>query len=139
MNALNRLRFPFLLLLLVPLLSACGEPPYNNVDNTQLKELLAQGVPLYDIRRAEEWRQTGVVEGSVRRTFFDASGRPLADFLPEFTRRHDKNEPVALICRTGNRTSALATYLVEELGYTQVYNVRDGITGWMAAGNPVQR
>ncbi|PWB58554.1 MAG: hypothetical protein C3F18_02240 [Nitrosomonadales bacterium] len=39
-------------------LGACAGPPYTNVDSGKLKELLAQGMPLYDIRRAEEWRQT---------------------------------------------------------------------------------
>lgn len=121
------------------LLAGCAEPPYTNVNNEQLKELLDKGVPLYDIRRAEEWRQTGVVAGSIKQTFFDKSGRPMPDFLPAFTRTHAKDQPVALICRTGNRTDALATYLVNELGYTQIYNVKHGITGWIAAGNPVKR
>ena len=43
------------ILLLTLALGACAEPPYTNVDNAQLKTLLAQGVPIYDIRRAEEW------------------------------------------------------------------------------------
>lgn len=37
-------------------LGGCAEPPYTNVDNAGLKTLLAQGMPVYDIRQAEEWR-----------------------------------------------------------------------------------
>lgn len=118
-------------------LSGCAEPPYTNVDNGQLQALLAQGVPIYDIRRPEEWRQTGVVEGSRKLTFVDASGRPNPEFLPRFGAEVGKNAPVVLICRTGNRTDALARELVEKMGYTQVYNVRDGITRWIGEGNPV--
>ncbi|MBU1690417.1 MAG: sulfurtransferase, partial [Gammaproteobacteria bacterium] len=81
-------------------LGACAEPPYTNVDNGKLKELLAQGVPLYDIRLPEEWRQTGVVEGSRKLTFFDAAGRTNPEFLPRFSAEVDKNAPVVLICRS---------------------------------------
>ncbi len=128
---------PLAVLLLVLALGGCGKPPYNNVDNAELKILLAQGVPLYDVRRPEEWRQTGVLESSRKLTFVDAAGRPNPSFLADFSARVGKNDPVALICRTGNRTDALARKLMEKHGYTQVYNVRNGITGWIGEGNPV--
>ena len=80
-NAIFRFFGLFLLVLTV---SACTEPPYNNLDNGQLKTLLEQGVPIYDIRRPEEWRQTGVIEGSRLLTFVDAGGRVLPDFLTRF-------------------------------------------------------
>jgi rhodanese-related sulfurtransferase len=123
---------------LVISLGGCSEPPYSNIDNTQLKALLAQGTPLYDVRRPEEWRQTGVVEGSRKLTFVDASGRPNPEFLPRFSAEVDKNAPVILICRTGSRTKALARELAER-GYTRVYNVRNGITRWIGEDNPVVR
>jgi rhodanese-related sulfurtransferase len=44
---------------------------------------------------------------------------------------------VVLICRTGNRTDALARMLIEQAGYQQVYNVTHGITSWIAAGGNV--
>jgi rhodanese-related sulfurtransferase len=121
------------------LLGGCAEPPYTNVNNEQLKRLLAQGIPVYDIRRPEEWRQTGVVEGSRLMTFFDARGDVVPDFLPRFTQAMDPDQPVILICRTGNRTDVLSRYLVEKLGYTQVYNVRRGISHWIRDDNPVVR
>lgn len=120
-------------------LVGCAEPPYTNLDNAMLKSLLAQGVPIYDVRRAEEWRQTGVVEGSRLLTFVDANGRPTPDFFQRFTAEVKKNEPVIVICRTGNRTDVLARLLAEELGYSKVYNVRDGIARWIAEKNPVVR
>jgi rhodanese-related sulfurtransferase len=114
-------------------------PPYKNADNQQLQALLAQGVPMYDVRRADEWRQTGVIAGSRRLTFVDGGGKLNPEFMPQFTQAVGKNDPVILICRTGNRTDVLARYLVEKFGYTQVYNVREGIMGWMREGRPVQR
>jgi rhodanese-related sulfurtransferase len=125
--------------LLLMLLSACSEPPYGNVNNAELQMMLEQNTPIYDVRRPEEWRQTGVIEGSKLLTFVDASGRLQPDFIDRFTSAIGQNDPVILICRTGSRTSTLARLLVEQLGYTRVYNVRDGITRWISDDRPVTR
>lgn len=127
-----------LIALSVLLLGGCSEPPYTNIGNAELKTLLAQGTPLYDIRRPEEWRQSGVVEGSRKLTFVDAAGRANPEFLPRFRAEVAKDAPVILICRTGNRTNALARELAAQ-GYSKIYNVRDGISGWLGERNPVVR
>lgn len=127
------------ILLVTLALSGCTEPPYTNVDNEQLKVLIDKGVAVYDIRRVDEWRKTGVVEGSHKLTLVDANGKGSDKFLERFTAEVGKDTPVVLICRTGNRTDTLGRYLVEKLGYTQVYNVRDGITRWISGGNPVSK
>ncbi|OYY95576.1 MAG: sulfurtransferase [Hydrogenophilales bacterium 28-61-23] len=119
-------------------LAGCSEPPYSNIDNKQLKTLLAQGAPLYDIRRPEEWRQTGVVAGSRKLTYVDAGGRPNPEFLPRIGTEVAKDAPIVLICRTGSRSRSLARELTD-LGYTRVYNVRNGITRWIRDDNPVVR
>jgi len=124
----------------VILLSACSDPPpYTNVDNQGLQQLLESSVTLIDIRRPEEWRETGVVEGSRGMTFVDASGRLIPGFLDTFSAKVSPDQPVVLICRTGNRTDVLGRHLVEKMGYSQVYNVRDGIMGWLGEGRPVIR
>ena len=133
MNWLRPLGTALLALTLV----ACAKPPYTNVDNAELKTLIAQGVPVYDVRRPDEWRATGVVAGSHTLTYVDKSGRLNPEFLPRFTAEVGKNDPVILICRTGNRTDKLARELMEQYGYTRVYNVRDGITGWIGGNNAV--
>ena len=45
---------------------------YQQMDNQQLIDFLKSGGVLVDIRRAEEWRLTGVVQGSLLLTFFAA-------------------------------------------------------------------
>lgn len=127
------------LITLLLTLVACSEPPYENLDNTQLKAMMAQGVPVFDIRRVEEWRQTGVIEGSQLLTFVDNRGQIMPDFIPRFTGAVDKNRPVILICRSGNRSSTLARHLVEKMGFTQVYNVRDGMNQWIQEKNSITR
>ena len=130
----------FMLLTLAIGLTACGEDPlYSNLDNKQLKTMLDQGVAIYDIRRPEEWKKTGVIEGSNTLTFVDKNGRLKPEFLPAFSNRISKDQPVILICRTGNRTRALARHLTREMGYTNVYNVKYGISSWIRTGNPVTK
>jgi len=127
------------LLLIGLTLAGCSEPPYTNINNAQLKTMMEQGIVVYDIRRVDEWRQTGTIKNSQRLTFVDATGRMQTNFLPQFTQSIEKNQPVILICRTGNRSGVLARHLMEQMGYTQVYNVRDGITRWISDGNPITR
>ena len=119
------------------LIPGAEPPPYTQVSNQQLTELLAQGVKLVDIRRPEEWRQTGVIKGSHLITAFDGSGRLVQDFPAKLTQLARPDEPVALICRTGNRTDALGRALMQQAGYQKVYNVTHGISDWIAKGGAV--
>ena len=123
---------------LITVLSGCMELPYTNLNNDELEAMLKDDVPIYDIRRVDEWKQTGIVTGSQLLTFVDANGRLNKDFLQQFTEDVGPNEPVILICRTGNRTSTLARHLAEKMGYTRVYNVRNGITQWKREKRPVK-
>lgn len=118
-------------------LVSISKPPFTNIGNDKLKQLLAKGVKIYDIRRAEEWKSTGIVEGSKMLTFFYRGGKVNGDFIPTFTDDVAKDEEIIVICRTGNRTIAVANFLAKKVGYKKVYNVRDGITRWIKEGNPV--
>ncbi|SHJ38617.1 Rhodanese-related sulfurtransferase [Malonomonas rubra DSM 5091] len=125
-----------LLLLLLIALSAQAE--VKQLDNAQLETLLAEGVPVVDIRRAEEWKQTGVVQGSHLITFFDAAGNYDARaWLTQLAPIAGKDDPVILICRTGNRTGIISQFLDQQVGFSRVYNVTKGITDWIARGYPV--
>ncbi len=114
-------------------------PLFRELDSQGLAEMIAKGVKVVDIRRPEEWRQTGVVEGSHLLTAFDQFGRVVPDFPSAFQELAAKDEPVVLICRTGSRTATLARALAEQLEYGKIYNVTDGITRWIAEGRDVNR
>lgn len=111
---------------------------FTNIDNQELQQLLRKGAILVDIRLPEEWRQTGVIKRSKLMTFFTKQGRLDSHFLPRFT-KFNKNKPVILICRTGSRTKAASKYIAKQLGFTKVYNVKNGIYGWLKENLPVQR
>ncbi|MBF0194429.1 MAG: rhodanese-like domain-containing protein [Magnetococcales bacterium] len=120
-------------------LAGCSDPLYTNIDNTKLQSLMADGVPVYDIRRAEEWQKSGVIKGSRLLTFIDRRGETPRSFLPTFSKQIGKNDPVILICRSGNRSSILAEHLMEKMGYTMVYNVENGIIPWIKEKKPLQK
>ncbi len=111
---------------------------FTELDNAALKRVMKQGgVTLVDIRRPEEWKQTGVVEGSELITAFTRRGALHPDFPEKFLKRFTPEDRVVIICRTGNRTARLAQALVKELEWAGVYNVTRGITHWIKEGNPV--
>lgn len=115
------------------------EPKYKNVSNNELKGLLKSGMKIIDIRRPEEWKQTGVVEGSHLLTFFDKRGRVNPDFRSKFSKLVKKADKVILICRTGSRTGAVSKFLSEREGFEGIINVTRGITHWIKEGNPVAK
>ena len=105
------------------------------MDSAGLERLQADGVPVIDVRRAEEWRKTGVIEGSHLLTFYDAEGRyDLERWLPALGKIAESGQPVAFICRSGKRSGRVALMLDERFGYSRVYTARDGILGWIGEG-----
>jgi rhodanese-related sulfurtransferase len=96
---------------------------------------------LIDIRTPAEWRETGVAPGATRVDFYRGP-EALTRFVLAQT-KGDKNAPIALICRTGNRTTH-AQKLLQSQGFTQVYNVKEGMKGsaagpgWLARRLPVE-
>ncbi len=113
---------------------------YDDISNSELKSLLEEGgVTLVDIRRPEEWKQTGIVAGSEMITAFTKRGGLHPEFADKFLKRFTPEDRVIIICRTGNRTERLAQALVKELGWKNVYNVEKGITDWIRRGHPVEK
>jgi len=71
----------------------------GQTNNLELQELMKQGVELIDIRRPEEWKQTGVVKGSHLLTFFDKKGNyNIQKWLNSFNQIVKKNKAFVLIC-----------------------------------------
>jgi rhodanese-related sulfurtransferase len=109
----------------------------TEVDVARLGGLVASGVTIVDVRRPEEWRETGVIDGSALITAFDANGRLIPSFPAALAAAAERDEEVVLICRSGNRSRAISRLLAEHAGYTHVMNANGGILAWIAAGKPV--
>jgi len=93
------------------------------------------GVVIVDIRRPDEWAQTGVIEGAETITAFETNGSLHPEFQQKFMALvPSPDTPVLLYCRSGSRTTNLGTALVEQLGFSQVTHLSAGILGWTADG-----
>ena len=101
---------------------------YAELKNEYLtQKLLDSKIPIVDIRTTGEWRETGIIKGSIPIMFFNQKGAyDMSDFLKKLNENVDTKKPFALICRTGSRTKQVSTYLAKELNYP-VVNIVGGI------------
>ncbi|HEY5998556.1 MAG TPA: rhodanese-like domain-containing protein [bacterium] len=82
---------------------------------------------LVDVRAPQEYAQ-GYIEGSRNIPFID---------IMEGRHSLPKDAPILLICSIGGRSFA-AVQLLQEKGYTQVYNLDGGINAWRRATQPLK-
>jgi len=95
----------------------------------------SDGVVVIDIRREEEWQDTGIIDGSAAVTAFTETGQVHPEFLTKFQElAPTPDTPVMLYCRTGNRTTSLGNALIDQLGFSDVSHLSTGIEGWLADG-----
>ena len=105
------------------------------IDNTMLEQLLADGVTVVDIRRADEWQQTGVLPGSHLMTFFDAKGKyDTKAWLAELEKIAKPEEPLVIICQAGQRSRVISRFLAGREGYKEVHDVPGGMGKWILEG-----
>jgi rhodanese-related sulfurtransferase len=98
---------------------------------------------IIDIRTPPEWKQTGVAQGAALIDMLHPQGP--TGFVSEVLRQvgGDKNAPIALICRTGNRTSQVLRYLRAQ-GFTNASHIPEGMAGsgygpgWLARRLPTE-
>ena len=120
------------------LLNTPGDAIVEDLSNDRLAALAADGITLIDIRRPDEWEETGVIDGSHLLTFFDDRNKyDLDHWLLEFDKVAERNEPFILICRHGIRTGKLGRYLNGRADFGRVLHLQQGITEWIEAGCPI--
>lgn len=123
------------LFLLTAFLAFGARAEVINIDAAEAARLSAAGAPVVDVRTAGEWGDTGVVAGSRLLTFFDEQGRSNpAAWLEKFKGVAKTDQPVIILCRSGNRSQKVAQFLSQQAGYRTVYNVQGGIGAWAREG-----
>ncbi len=122
------------------LLQGLAHAEVTVVEVENLKALLDRGVPIVDIRGESEWKETGVVPGSRKLTYFDDQGNAdPAGWMKRFRPIAGPDDEVVIICRSGVRSRMVADYLDQQQHYGKVYTVGGGVIGWKALGNPTVR
>lgn len=111
---------------LVTSMNAQQDPDFKVVDVEKYEQAIKQkDVQLVDVRTLEEFKE-GHIKGARNIDFFSD------DFLTQFD-AYDKNEPLYLYCRSGNR-SAKASKKLSEAGFKNIVDLEGGYKAWKAAG-----
>jgi rhodanese-related sulfurtransferase len=102
-----------------------GSRPAQQVTQLSVNELQRQlaanpALQLIDVRSAEEYQHDGHIHGAKLIPLPTLSAR-----LHEI----DRDTPVVVICRSGNRSQTAAELLVRH-GYTKVSNMHGGMLAW---------
>ncbi len=85
---------------------------------------------LIDVRTPAEY-QTGHLAHSA---LIDFKGGNFREKMAQL----DKHQPVMVYCAAGGRSTATVA-LLEELGFTEVYELEGGITRWQEAGQEIEQ
>jgi rhodanese-related sulfurtransferase len=101
-----------------------GEP--REVSREEARKMLDEGAQLVDVRADHEW-EAGRIAG--------ATHVPLPE-LPQRTGEIDRDRPVVLYCRGGNR-STMAAAALAEAGY-ETAKLSEGIVGWAGDDLPLE-
>jgi rhodanese-related sulfurtransferase len=98
----------------------------KEVSREEAQKLVDEGAQLVDVRTGHEW-DTGRIGGATHLPLPE-----LADRVGEL----ERDRPVVLYCRGGNR-STMAAEALEDAGYDAA-KLTDGIVGWADAGLPLE-
>jgi len=101
---------------------------YADVTVAEAKALIEErpDMAILDVRTPSEF-DDGHIEGAINIPVDDLTRR-----LDELS----KDDELLVYCRTGNR-SARAVGILNDGGFTKIFHMDEGITGWMDAGYPV--
>ncbi len=133
----------FLLGVLVPIAPAGAQRATGttmSASDAHVKALAGE-IVLVDVRAPEEWKDTGIPATAHAITMHQDPKR-FVDALRSAV-GGDQLKPLAVICRTGNRTSAIYAEL-ERIGFQKVINVVEGVAGgpygpgWTKTGLPLR-
>jgi len=125
----------FIILLLGNVLLA----DFTTMSTQNVKTEIKNGTTIIDIRREDEWKKYGIIEGSHTLTFFDEKGKyDINKWMEQFIKIvKNKEQKFILVCAHANRTKVVGGFLSKQLRYQNVYELDGGINyGWRDKGLP---
>ena len=120
------LRFVFFSLLLIYSCQIFDSTEINVISDAQFTEIQDTDYILVDVRTLEEY-ESGHIQDAIHFDFYSESFQN--DILSL-----DKSSSIILYCRTQNRSTKTANYLIEN-GYKEIIVLVGGITSWVKNGN----
>lgn len=93
----------------------------KRISSTELQSKVGQQIQLIDVRTPEEFLENNI-EGSQN---IDISSNDFEQKVAQL----DQNKPIYVYCRKGSR-SRKASQKLEDLGFTEIYDLKGGILEW---------
>jgi rhodanese-related sulfurtransferase len=107
--------------------------PYTTIGTDEARWMIEAGARVVDVRQLEEWQRGHIAEAElIPINGIYSFGQALKDLqLPA-------DEDVIFVCASGQR-SASAAEIALVAGLTKVYNLANGMHGWVGRGYPIER
>lgn len=122
----------YLLIISVFVLSSCQSQgqPAQRLNVLEFENSLKNNTDyiLLDVRTPEEYRD-GHLADAILINFYDS------DFKAQVAKL-DKNKAVYVYCAAGRRSNSAATILTD-LGFKEVYDLKEGFQGWLGANKAI--
>ncbi|GAC1394434.1 MAG: hypothetical protein NVS4B11_09220 [Ktedonobacteraceae bacterium] len=107
--------------------------PYTTIGTDDAKRMIASGTRVVDVRTLEEWNRGHIAEAElVTISGIYTFGKALKDL------NLSPNEEVIFVCASGQR-SATASEIALLAGLNKVYNLANGMNGWVGRRYPIER
>jgi len=106
---------------------------FKAIDVAKLEALIEKGVPVIDVRRMDEWENTGIIPGSHKLTFFDKNGDyDVKTWMADFQKIvSNKKQEFVLVCRSSKRSGIVGDFLEKKVNYEKVLHLDGGIVNWI--------
>ncbi len=107
--------------------------PYTTIGTDEARQMIDAGTRVIDVRLPDEWKRGHIPQATlVPIQGIYSFGKALKDLnLPE-------DEEVIFVCASGQR-SATASEIARVAGLKKVYNLANGMHGWVNRRYPVER
>jgi rhodanese-related sulfurtransferase len=107
--------------------------PYSTIGTDEAKNMVEAGIRVIDVRQPDEWHRGHIAEAElIPLDGIYVFGQALKELnLPA-------DEDVIFVCASGQRSS-VASEIALVTGLNKVYNLANGMNGWLSRRYPVER
>jgi rhodanese-related sulfurtransferase len=113
---------------LISLITSAQEVKSIVLNATKYEEqVFGKDLQLIDLRTPKEYR-AGFIDDAINIDYFDQT-----NFKNSFEKL-DKNKPVYIYCRSGNRSQKSVPLLLD-FGFTEIYDLKGGYKAWVLHKN----
>jgi rhodanese-related sulfurtransferase len=107
--------------------------PYTTIGTDEAKRMIETGAHIIDVRRPDEWDRGHITEATLL---------PIEGIYAFGSALKEQNLPidedVIFVCASGQRSS-VASEIALLLGFNKVYNLANGMHGWINRGYAIER